>query len=100
MAGLKHSLDGFVLNLAGAGIRRTSLRRANLTDANFENADCSFVDFRGANMLRTKLKGTILIGADLTDVRNLTREQLSEAIIDKATKLPSYLSNMKPQAAE
>ena len=51
-------------------------------------------------MLRTKLKGTILIGADLTDVRNLTREQLSEAIIDKATKLPSYLSNMKPQAAE
>lgn len=90
----------FVLNLSGARIRRTSLRRANLTDANLEAADCSYVDFSGANMLRTRLKGTILVGADLTDVRNLTREQLNEAIFDRTTKLPDYLSDTLSTAGQ
>jgi len=89
-----------LVNLTGAVIARTSLQRANLTDANLTGANCSHVDFRGANMLRTKLKGAILVGADLTGVKNLTREQIAEAVIDHSTKLPDYLSDMRPKAAE
>ena len=89
----------FFLDLHGAFIRRTNLSDANLTRANFSNADCTGAIFRGANFKETILKGTILRGADLTDAKNLTWEQLSEAVIDGTTKLPKYLrENAKPAA--
>ena len=34
-----------------------------------------------------------LEGADLRDVKGLTREQLATAITDETTKLPDYLKN-------
>jgi uncharacterized protein YjbI with pentapeptide repeats len=68
-------------------IRRTDLSGANLERANFSYADCTNAIFRGAAIL----EGTILKGADLSETRNLTREQLSRAIIDETTILPSYL---------
>jgi hypothetical protein len=37
------------------------------------------------------LKGTILIGADLSGALNLTCEQLAEAIVDDTTILPANL---------
>ncbi len=98
-AGSKEELSRLV-DLTGAVIARTSLRHANLTDAILSGANCSYVDFRGANMLRTKLRGTILVGALLSEVKNLTREQVSEAIFDHTTVLPDYLSDMRPKAAE
>jgi len=56
-------------------------------------ADATNANLRGANLKGANLKGTILRGADLRDARNLTSEQLAEAIIDERTLLPSYLSS-------
>ena len=40
----------------------------------------------------TELRGADLNGADLTDVKNLTRKQLESADYkDKNTRLPGYL---------
>jgi len=58
------------------------------TDAT--NAILRDVDFDGAI-----LRGTILRGADLTGAKNLTVRQLSEAIIDDRTVLPSYIDRTK-----
>ena len=74
------------------------LRSANLSGANMSSTDLSYADFRNAtfrnvNFDGTILKGTILLGADLTDARNLTKEQLAEAIIDETTVLPTYLAS-------
>jgi uncharacterized protein YjbI with pentapeptide repeats len=83
--------EPFVLDLHGAFIRRTDLTGANLANANFSGADCTGAIFRGANFRGAILKGTILRGADLTDARNLTWEQVAEAVIDETTVLPDYL---------
>ena len=45
----------------------------------------------GLNFKNANLEGTNLKGADLSDARNLTREQLAKAIIDETTTLPAYL---------
>lgn len=88
----KHSdTDDFRVNLQGANIRRTSLRNASLRGANLSRANMTSVDLRGADLADANLKGTILIGADLRDVRNLTRKQLAEAIVDATTILPERL---------
>ena len=79
------------LDLHGAYVPSTSLRRAILHDANLSRANASFVDFSEADFLNANLKGTILRGADLTGAKNLTLEQLRSAIIDDATILPDYI---------
>ena len=84
-------IEGFVLDLSGAKVRRTNLSRANLTRANLSHADLTGADLRGANLAGAILTGTILRGADLRDVINLTKEQLSNAVIDHTTILPSNL---------
>ena len=83
------------LDIHGAFVRRTdlsgaSLRGANMADADATNAILRNVDFDGA-----LLRGTILRGADLTGARNLTVEQLSEAVIDDHTILPGYIDRGK-----
>ena len=83
--------EPLIVDLHGAFLRRTDLSRANLTRANLSGADFSFAVLRGANLKDADLRGTILRGADLSEVRNLTREQLAEAVIDTETKLPHYL---------
>jgi uncharacterized protein YjbI with pentapeptide repeats len=83
--------DGKPLNLTGAFIRRTDLTSAVLTRANLTRADLSFAIARGADFADAKLSGTILRGTDLTEARNLTVEQLAEAVIDEDTKLPDYI---------
>ena len=89
--GFAEDAPPFRLNLVGANIRRTDFSRANLTDGDLTDADCSYVNFRGANLKNTKLTRTKLNGADLTDAKNLTKEQIEEAIIDSTTKLPDYM---------
>jgi uncharacterized protein YjbI with pentapeptide repeats len=79
------------LDLSNTFIRRVDLSNANLEGADLSHADCSFAIFRGANFKDANLKQTVLFGADLTNAINLTREQIAEAKIDKATILPSYL---------
>ena len=83
--------EPFVLDLHGAFIRRTDLSGASLVNADFTGADCTGASFRGANFRGTILKGTILRGADLSGAKNLTWEQLAEAVIDETTVLPPYL---------
>jgi uncharacterized protein YjbI with pentapeptide repeats len=80
-----------MLDLHGAFIRRTDFSGASLRDANMSGADATGAIFRGADFRGARLRGTILTGADLEDARNLTLEQLAEAIIDDRTKLPDYL---------
>lgn len=84
-------IEGFVLDLSGAKVRRTNLSHANLTRANLSHADLTGADLRGANLAGTILTGTILRGADLRDAINLTKEQLAAAVVDDATRLPSDL---------
>ena len=91
-------VEPFVLDLHGSFIRRTDLSGANLANADFSGADCTGAIFRGANFRGTVLKGTILRGADVTDARNLTWEQLSEAVIDDKTALPAYLRDQAAPA--
>jgi uncharacterized protein YjbI with pentapeptide repeats len=83
------------LDIHGAFVRRTdlsgaSLRHANMVGTDATNAILRDVDFEGAS-----LRGAVLRGADLTGAKNLTVEQLSEAIIDDRTVLPSYIDRTK-----
>ena len=79
------------IDLSRTFIRRTDLSDANLEGANLSYADCQNAIFRRVNFKNANLQGTILRGADLSDVLNLTREQLDKAIIDETTILPAYL---------
>ena len=88
------------LDLAGARIHRTNFRGANLTRANLENANLSGANFsdttmRGAKLRGAIMKGTDLRGADLDLAEGLTKEQLSDAIVDERTVLPSYLRDSR-----
>lgn len=83
------------LDIHGAFVRRADLSRASLRGANMAGADATNAILRGADFESAVLRGTILRGADLSDAKNLTIEQLSEAIIDDDTILPSYIDRMK-----
>lgn len=91
MEGIMPQIEGFVLDLSGAKVRRTNLSRANLKGANLSHADFTGANLRGANLEGAILTGTILRGADLSGVRNLTKEQLAGAVIDATTVLPPAL---------
>ena len=62
--------------------------------------DTFVLDLHGAFLRRVDLKGTILKGTDLTGAKNLTPEQLAQAVLDEHTKLPEYLAGKLPIAAE
>lgn len=79
------------LNVNGAFIRRTNLSGAILRGADLSRADATGALFRNADFSGALLRGTILKGADLSGASNLTEAQLSEAIIDETTLLPSYI---------
>ena len=65
---------------------RTVLHQANLAGADLSRSDFSRADFLGAD-----LTGAIMHRTDLTGARNLTVEQLREAVIDETTILPDYI---------
>ncbi len=52
------------------------------------------LDLHGAFVRRLDLSGASL-GADLTEAKNLTLEQLAHAIIDSNTALPTYIDRAK-----
>jgi uncharacterized protein YjbI with pentapeptide repeats len=82
----------FRMDVNGAFLRRTDLSFASLRDANLSRADFTRAILKGADLKGAIMAGTILRGADLTDAKNLTVEQLRQAIIDDSTVLPSYLN--------
>ncbi|MBS7537890.1 pentapeptide repeat-containing protein [Ancylobacter lacus] len=79
------------LDIHGAFVRRTDLSGTSLRGANMAGADATNAVFRHADFAGAHLRGTILRGADLTGAKNLTVEQLAEAVIDDSTILPSYI---------
>jgi uncharacterized protein YjbI with pentapeptide repeats len=83
------------LDLHGAFVRRTDLSGASLRGANMTNVDATSASFRGADFEGALLDGAILRGADLTGAKNLTLEQLSHAIVDSQTVLPTYIDREK-----
>jgi uncharacterized protein YjbI with pentapeptide repeats len=82
----------FRLDVRGAYLRRTDLSHAKLERADLSRADFSNAVLRDADFKNAILEGTILRGADLTGAKNLTRDQLREAILDPETKLPDEFS--------
>ena len=70
------------VNLSGAVLRGVNLRYAQLNGANLEGADLSDANLDRANLEGAKMKGAVLTGAHLKGARNLTREQLNEAVTD------------------
>jgi uncharacterized protein YjbI with pentapeptide repeats len=83
------------LDIHGAFIRRTDLSGTSLRGANLAGADATNASFRNVDFDGALLRGTILRGADLTDAKNLTIDQLSTAIIDDRTVLPTYIDRSK-----
>ena len=83
------------LDIHGAFVRRTNLSGASLRGANMTRADATNANLRNVDFQDAVLRGTILRGADLTGAKNLTIEQLSEAIIDDRTILPKYIDRAK-----
>jgi uncharacterized protein YjbI with pentapeptide repeats len=83
------------LDLHGAFVRRTDLSGASLRGANMTKVDAANAVFRGADFEGALLDGANLRGADLTGAKNLTLEQLSSAIIDNQTALPTYIDREK-----
>jgi uncharacterized protein YjbI with pentapeptide repeats len=83
------------LDIHGAFVRRTDLSGVSLRGANLAGADATKASFRNADFEGALLTGTVLRGADLTGAKNLTIEQLSVAIIDDRTILPSYIDRAR-----
>jgi len=83
------------LDLHGAFVRRTDLSGASLRGANMSKVDATNASFRDADFEGAVLDETILRGADLTGAKNLTLEQLSSAVIDSETILPTYIDKNK-----
>ncbi len=79
------------LDIHGAFVRRIDLSGASLRGADLSGADATNATFRSADFAGAVLRGTVLRGADLTDAKNLTIEQLAEAIVDDGTILPEYI---------
>ncbi len=79
------------LDIHGAFVRRIDLSGASLRGADLSGADATNAKFRSADFAGAVLRGTVLRGADLTGAKNLTVEQLAEAIVDDTTILPEYI---------
>jgi uncharacterized protein YjbI with pentapeptide repeats len=83
------------LDIHGAFVRRADLSGASLRGANMTGTDATNAIFRGVDFKDALLRRTVLRGADLTGAKNLTIEQLAEAVIDDDTILPSYIDRAK-----
>jgi uncharacterized protein YjbI with pentapeptide repeats len=69
----------------GANLSGAKLNRGDLRGAKLEHADLSAASLDGADLAG---------GPGLADpATGLTREQIAEAIVDGATKLPFYLTD-------
>lgn len=87
--------------LQGAKLSGADLSYAYLMQADLTGADLSGVDFNSAVLSEATLNGAnledadfteaYLCGVDLSQVLNLTCDQLELAYLDRDTRLPDYL---------
>lgn len=95
--GVFESANFFGANLQGASFFRANLEIANLFNTNlnstiFKKANLKRASFDGADFKGADLEKTDIEGANFTEVKNLTVEQLEVAENwDKARNLPEYL---------
>jgi uncharacterized protein YjbI with pentapeptide repeats/energy-coupling factor transporter ATP-binding protein EcfA2 len=68
-------------NLKGAILYHANLQGSNLKSANLEGANLTGANLESANLKSANLKGSNLKGANLKDVKNLTIEQLNQALL-------------------
>jgi uncharacterized protein YjbI with pentapeptide repeats len=103
-----HGSDFTSANLQGANLAYANLEGAKLgkailgvcgeqqfdaaTGETYKTADLTGANLRGATLDGASLCGVSLAGADLTDVKNLSQQQINLAEGDKDTKVPNYLS--------
>jgi uncharacterized protein YjbI with pentapeptide repeats len=75
-------------DLSSAILSRAKLSGADLIGANLFVARLNEANLSGARLIEANLSGADLSAADLSKARDLTWEQVSQAIIDDYTKLP------------
>ena len=102
--GEEETLDLHETSLAAAYLPFARFGRAYLYEANLRGAMLYSADLRGAWLWKAHLHDAVLEdahleGADLTAAEGVTWEQLQQAHIDKATKLPDYLRSTIPDNA-
>ncbi|NER98911.1 MAG: pentapeptide repeat-containing protein [Symploca sp. SIO1B1] len=73
-------------NLQEAILYQTDLQRASLQETNLQGAILTEANVQGVLLDRANLEDT-----DLTDVKNLTQQQLDQSNYDSTTILPHYL---------
>ncbi len=84
-------LDG--RDLGGMDFKKVNLSGSTLAGADLQGCDLGWADLSGADLRGATLSGASLLFADLTgtdlrDARGVTDEQLGEAVMDGATRLP------------
>lgn len=93
-------LDLHGVNLARVYLPWAELKGAFLYETNLEGAMLQNANLRDSWLWKAHLKdasldGAHLEGADLTGVAGLTRDQLLSAHLDKRTKLPEHLRDIR-----
>ena len=83
--------DLTVADLSISYLIKADLSKANLTNADMTGAVMSEANLKGANLEGAELEDAFMHGADLTDVVNLTCDQLDLANFDNQTKFPKYI---------
>jgi uncharacterized protein YjbI with pentapeptide repeats len=78
-------------NLTEAVFQFTKISGANFDNANLTKASFFNSEFKATNFLNTNLTNVSFKNIDIRDVRNLTYNQLSKAIINENTILPDNL---------
>ena len=78
--------------MSGAALSFGSFKNADLTQVNFNGTDLSGADLKGANLYRVNLLGARLTDADLSEVTNLGKITIGEAVL-YCTLLPSGIEN-------
>ncbi len=79
----------------GAKLEGTGFEASNLSEADFTNAELTSVDFTGARLYKADFRN-----ADLTNVIQLSKEQMQETVWDKSTKLPPHLAHLAAPASD
>jgi uncharacterized protein YjbI with pentapeptide repeats len=79
----------------GTVLRTLDLTGVNLSSANLKRADARDAILARVNFAQADMAGMDLRGADLTGARNLTVEQLRQAVVDEKTRLPDYIDRTR-----
>ncbi len=90
------------IDMKGANLRKVNLKKAILRDVSFQDADLYSANLTGADLTGADFRGAILLDTDLrgaimSQVKNLSPDQLRWAVIDPTTILPDYLQGYAPE---